>query len=132
MKQYLIIFTFLMTCVSAIFAEDSSQQEQPERTDNARLIALYLQQNDISRYHRCPSKPIYGYYDGSNLFVDFGEIKDSESLIISIHCENATYEFSSNSDEISQGIQIIVDSSFWVEIATASGITYCEITPTDE
>lgn len=125
MKKPLSILAILTCCISSMFADSTEPSQTPQASTLERPITMYQKQQPAKGF-RCPAKPIYGYYDGENLSIDITNFEENIDLTIYIHCEDTTHKLSCSSTEISEGIQIFIDSIFWVEIATASGTTYCE------
>lgn len=127
MKKPLSILAILTCCISSIFADSTEPSQTPQVSTLERPITMYQKQQPAKGF-RCPAKPIYGYYDGENLSIDMTNFVENNDLTIYIHCEDITHKLSCSPTEISQGIQILLDSTFWIEISTSSGITYYEIT----
>lgn len=88
MKHLLFILTLLVCNIATALADSTIQQ--PQNTEVERPIILIQRQNP-TRDNRCPARPINGYYDGTNLFIDMTNFEEVD-LIIYIHYEDFTHE----------------------------------------
>ena len=76
--------------------------------------------------------PMYGNFDGETLTVDIRGAEDNEILTVYFHCENSVDQQNCTAAELRQGITVTVDSPFWLEIVTETGVAYKEYNETEE
>lgn len=131
MKKLLIFCASLSLSIFIAIADTTKQPQQPkepqqpERTSSSRPIII-TQKRIASSSMRAPAMPIYGYFDGQMLTVDFMAAEDNEILTIYYHCEASVEQQVCSAAELCQGITVTVTAPFWLEIVTESGVVYIE------
>ena len=132
MKHFLSVIAALVMSIFATFADTVNQPKQPVDKGDPRPIVLTRERQKASDRHRAPAMPMYGNFDGETLTVDIRGAEDNEILTVYFHCANSVEQQNCTAAELRQGITVTVDSHFWLEIVTESGVVYKEYNETQE
>ena len=132
MKKLILFIAAISFCSIATFADSKTQTPPPSVKVEKRPIILSRVPSNGTKINRAPAMPMYGNFDGETLTVDIRGAEDNEILTVYFHCANSVEQQNCTAAELRQGITVTVDSHFWLEIVTESGVVYKEHNETQE